>query len=58
MNLLLLKAGSLCDFSQVDNSSLEEDSFGHNYMLTSTLRPLHHLRVSNGLAPKFLSNHK
>lgn len=58
MNLLLLKAGSVCDFSQTDNSSLEEDSFDHNYMLISTLRPLHHLRVSDSLAPKSFSNHK
>lgn len=58
MNLLLLKAGSVCDFSQRDSPSLEEDSFDHNYMLTSTLRPLHHLRVSDSLAPKSFSSHK
>lgn len=58
MSLLLLKARSVCDFSQIDNSSLEEDSFDHNYMLISTLRPLHRLRVSDCLAPKFFSNHK
>lgn len=58
MSLLLLKAKSMSDFSQIDNSSLEEDSFDHNYMLISTLRPLHHLSVSDSLASKFFSNHK